>query len=351
MGSLRGDGYEGRAVAARAAGLMMLAGAALAVVSVLLPPRAGGSDAAVLTLGAIAAVFGGGLLALRRTPSERALGVAVATGTALITLATHEGGGTETGTQDNEMLYLWICLLAFNFLTLRHALAQLSLVAAAYALLLSGTPLGEGLTRWLVSISTLLLAGLLVARLRSSRERLVGELSKRARNDGLTGLLNRTALEERAVLELARVRRDDTALSLIVLDIDKFKQLNDTRGHPVGDEVLRSIARGLERETRAVDAIARLGGDEFAILLPGATGREALTVAHRLRGHHRASGSGVTLSIGVAEGPPADQLFETLWEEADSHMYEAKRDGGDAVHSSVGCRSWHGSRARLSSSS
>lgn len=330
--------------------MMMLAGAGLAVVAVLLPPRAGGSDAAVLALGGIAAVFGAGLLALRRTPSEWALGVAVAIGTALITVATYQGGGTETGTQDNEMLYLWVCLLAFNFLTLPHALAQLALVAGAYALLLSDTPLGEGLTRWLVSISTLLLAGLLVHRLRSSRARMVEELSERVRNDGLTGLLNRTALEERAILELARARRDDTTLSVIVLDIDNFKQLNDTRGHPVGDEILRSVARRLERETRAVDVVARLGGDEFAILLPGVTGREALTVAHRLRGRSKSTNSQVTLSIGVAEGPPSDHRFETLWDEADSHMYEAKRGGGDAVHSSEGCGSWHRPRARASSS-
>ena len=93
----------------------------------------------------------------------------------------------------------------------------------------------------------------------------------RPRTDGLTGLLNRTSLEERAELELARGRRHGTPVSLIVVDMDGFKAFNDTRGHPAGDELLRAVADGLQRETRQVDALSRPGGDEFAVLLPGAS--------------------------------------------------------------------------------
>ena len=312
---------------------MMLVGAALGVASVILPPRATGSDAIVLVAIAIAAGLGIAMMRSRFALPDWLLGGAIATGTVLITLATYEGGTTNAGTDDNEMLYVWICLLAFNFLSFRHALWQLAFIAVSYTLLLvvTDTPFGEAATRWLISITTLLVAGALVHGLRSSRQDLVSELSKQARTDGLTGLLNRTSLEERADLELARGRRHGTPVSLIVLDVDGFKEFNDTRGHPAGDELLRAVADGLRRETRQVDALSRLGGDEFAVLLPGASLRDAELVAHRLcligstLARPRA-----TLSVGVAESD-ADADFESLWHAADAAMYEAKRAGGDAV--------------------
>jgi diguanylate cyclase (GGDEF)-like protein len=320
-----------RRLASRVGGQMMLVGAALGLVSVMLPPRATGSDVIVLGAAAIAAALGIAMLRSRLALPEWVLGTAIATGTVLITLATYEGGTLNAGTDDNEMLYVWICLLAFNFLSFRHALAQLGLIAIAYGLLLTDTPLGEAATRWVISITTLLVAGVVIHSLRSSRQQLVSELSEQARTDGLTGLLNRTSLEERADLELARGRRDGTPLSLIVLDVDGFKDFNDSRGHPAGDELLRAVADGLRRETRHVDALARLGGDEFAVLLPGASLGDAELVAHRLcmigstLARPRA-----TLSVGVAESSAEDE-FETLWHAADGAMYDAKRAGGDSV--------------------
>ncbi|HEY8465537.1 MAG TPA: GGDEF domain-containing protein [Solirubrobacterales bacterium] len=323
--------YEERRLAARAAGLMMLAGAALATITVLLPPGAAGSDVLILVLALGLAALGITLVALRRA-SEVVLGIAIALGTVAITLGTREGGLVGTGTSDNEMLYVWICLFAFNFLAFRHALAQLAFIAVGYGWLLSGAPLDEAVTRWLVSISTLFVAGLLVAHLRSSRNRLVGELEQRARVDGLTGALNRRSFEERANLELARAQREGKPVSLVIIDVDGFKRLNDAHGHPTGDAILRRIANRLELETRQTDAIARPGGDEFAVLLPGATTGDALAVAERLL--YAGSGEeepGVTLSIGVATGPPPDGSFRALWEQADAAMYEAKRAGGNAA--------------------
>jgi diguanylate cyclase (GGDEF)-like protein len=309
---------------------MMLAGAGLGAISVALPPRAEGSDAIILILIVVAAALGAVLVRSREALPDWLLGLAVGFGTILVTVATDQGG-VSAGTADNEMLYVWICLLAFNFFTLPHAIAQLVLVGGCYAVLLVGGPTGESVTRWVVSMTTLGVAGLLVYRLRSSRDRLVGELSERARNDGLTGLLNRAALEERAGLELARARRDDSPLSLIVLDVDGFKSLNDSRGHPAGDQVLRAIAEALRRATRQVDAIARLGGDEFGVLLPGAGTEDAVLIANRLRLlAERWREAGTTLSAGVAESRGAEE-FEDLWHAADAAMYEAKRAGGNAV--------------------
>jgi diguanylate cyclase (GGDEF)-like protein len=321
---------EGR-LAARVGGAMMLAGAALGAVSVILPPRATGSDMIVLVMVVVAAGLGLALMRSRVAMPEWLFGAAIATGTILVTLATYEGGTLNAGTDDNEMLYVWICILAFNFLSFRHALAQLALVAAAYPLLLTDTPTGEAATRWLISITTLLVAGIVINSLRSSRDRLVSELSERARTDGLTGLLNRTALEERAILELARTRRGGMPVGLIVLDVDGFKSFNDTRGHPAGDELLRAVADGLRRETRQVDALARLGGDEFAVLLPGASFRDAELVAHRLcKIGSTLAKPRATLSVGVADSDGALD-FEGLWHVADAAMYEAKRAGGDSV--------------------
>jgi len=317
---------------------MMLAGAALAAISVALPPQAMGSDLAVLGLGALSAAIGTILLCMRSDPPEWVLGLAAATGTVMITVATHEGGRVGTGTVDNVMLYIWICLLAFNFLNLAHALFQLTLVGVCYALLLSGEPVGEAATRWVISLSSLLVAGLLIHKLRSSRSQLVDELSERARHDGLTGLLNRAALEERAILELGRARRHHSELSLIVLDIDHFKVVNDSQGHPAGDEILRRIATCLREETREVDAVARLGGDEFGALLPGADENDALRVAERLVDHPLSGGAGdaeITLSVGVAQVMSPGDSFETLWRRADEAMYEAKRGGGGGVRSFV----------------
>ena len=324
----------------RVSGAMMLAGAALGAVSVALPPRAGGSDAIILVLVAIAAVFGVVLARSRQGLPEWLFGVAIATGTALVTYATYEGG-LRTGTDDNEMLYVWICLLAFNFLSFRHALVQLAIVAVAYGVLLTAEPAGQAVTRWLISITTLVIAGILVYRLRASRDRLVAELTERATTDNLTGLLNRGALEERAMLELSRARRDGSPVSLIVLDIDGFKAFNDSLGHPAGDELLRAVADGLRLQTRQVDALARLGGDEFGVLLPGAAVGDAVVVADRLRDAARIDGGAwATLSLGVAEGD-GSEAFEELWHQADAAMYDAKRAGGDAVRTDPAADAGH----------
>src|SRR5687768_5485859 len=122
---------------------MMLAGAGIAGISVALPPEAAGSDFAVLTLGALCAAIGILLLVMEDGPPEWVLGLAAATGTVIIPVATYEGGRVGTGTVDNVMLYIWICLLAFNFLNLWHALAQLTLVGVCYAFLLKHEPLDE----------------------------------------------------------------------------------------------------------------------------------------------------------------------------------------------------------------
>jgi diguanylate cyclase (GGDEF)-like protein len=322
---------------ARAAGYLMLAGGAIGVLLVALPPRAADADWAVAVVSGLALGLGAILLALRRALPETLLGLVVALGTVMITFTTHEGGAA--GTADNEMLYVWVCLYAFYFFSLPHAIGQLALVGLAYGWQLWDQPIPDGaLTSWTVTMATLSVAGLIVAKLHGAVDRLVADLSERAHVDSLTGALNRRALENRGALELARARREGTPVSMLAIDIDHFKTLNDGFGHGVGDDVLRYVAKALAATTRAVDAVARLGGDEFVVILPGATPEEAHAVANRLRDSVRAGDGGhtppVTLSIGVATRPPAGDSLESLWHAADVALYEAKRVGGNEIRTS-----------------
>jgi len=161
----------GRALATRVAGLLLVGGAILIAVTVALPPAADGSDLLILGYGAVAAACGG-LLLTRRRVDEPVLGLAAAIGTAVITLATLEGGHG-TGTEDNEVLFLWVSLFAFWFFDLRHALLQLGLIGVADVVLLidQHPSFSDGATRWLVTMATLLVTGLLMAWIRRSLER------------------------------------------------------------------------------------------------------------------------------------------------------------------------------------
>jgi diguanylate cyclase (GGDEF)-like protein len=324
-----------RAPRARAAGVLMLAGGLVAAVAVLLPPQAESADRLVAVTAAVAIAIGAALLLTRRTIAEPILGAVVLLGTAMVTFATREAGDA-AGIADNEMLYVWIVLYSFYFLSFPHALAQLALVGLAYGWALADASSTDGaITPWVVTMSTLSVAGLLVARLHHSVDQLVTSLSEHAHVDSLTGAMNRRALEERAALELARARRDGNQVSMLAIDIDHFKTLNDGFGHAAGDDALRYVATELAGATRAVDAVARLGGDEFVVLLPGATAEEARAVANRLRDSVRAGDGGrtppVTLSIGIATQPPSGASIETLWHHADLAMYEAKRAGGNEI--------------------
>ncbi len=161
----------GRALATRVAGLLLVGGALLIVVTVALPPSAAGSDLLILGYGAFAGL-GGMLLLARRRVDETILGLAAAVGTAVITLATLEAGAGR-GAEDNEVLYLWVSLFAFWFFDLRRALLQLALIGVGDAILLidEGPMLSSAITRWVVTIATLLVTGLLMSWLRRSLDR------------------------------------------------------------------------------------------------------------------------------------------------------------------------------------
>lgn len=164
-------------------------------------------------------------------------------------------------------------------------------------------------------------------------------LEQRAYSDPLTGLANRRAFIERANSELARTVRHHGVLSLLMMDIDHFKRVNDTHGHGAGDLVLQAVTAVCEHTVRAGDLVGRIGGEEFAILLPDTDSERAMEIAERLRvalaEHITTLGDGsavnVTASLGVTTLHDNESPFETLLVQADQAMYRAKRQGRNRV--------------------
>jgi diguanylate cyclase (GGDEF)-like protein len=178
-------------------------------------------------------------------------------------------------------------------------------------------------------------AVVLIAMLASFR-RLKATAEFNAAYDGLTALANRRSAYDSLSAMMARARRTGSVLSVVMFDLDRFKQINDSYGHAAGDEVLRSVASALRATVRDSDLGARLGGEEFAVVLPDADLQDALLVAERLRAQLAsrtipAIGSSVTASFGVAELRPADATAEALLHRADQAMYRAKALGRDQV--------------------
>lgn len=171
------------------------------------------------------------------------------------------------------------------------------------------------------------------------RKRELDRLNHLAHHDLLTGLPNRLVLEDRVDHAIQRASRDESLCALLFLDLDEFKPVNDTLGHPVGDQLLQGVAARFAGVLRAEDTVARLGGDEFAVLLEQRHSREDVeAVAEKIR---RALDTplmigGLALQIGVSVGisyyPDDGTDFATLLHHADRAMYVAKRFKGRRGH-------------------
>ena len=190
----------------------------------------------------------------------------------------------------------------------------------------------------LIAIVGVALAALLGALvLVWSRNEKMQELRLQASQDPLTGLKNRRRFGEDLRTELARSRREDTVGAVLMLDLDNFKQVNDTLGHPAGDRTIADIASVLRGRMRATDVVARLGGDEFAIVLPRCELDEAEEVADAIAKAirmHTPPGEAappITASIGVATFGPRAESYDAVLSAADNAMYEAKRAGRDSI--------------------
>jgi diguanylate cyclase (GGDEF)-like protein len=202
-----------------------------------------------------------------------------------------------------------------------------------FAMTAAGSMITLGVAGWMIGRRDDVLEGR-NEELRQLSERLQG-LSA---TDGLTGIANRRTFDERLAIEVARANRYGTPLSLVMIDLDHFKELNDRFGHQVGDEVLRRVAGLIDREKRLGDVVARYGGEEFSAILPHTEPSQAMVWAERARqtiaGTEVTSDGGafnVTASFGVVGAVPGRADPPTLIEGADQALYEAKKRGRNRV--------------------
>jgi diguanylate cyclase (GGDEF)-like protein len=160
-------------------------------------------------------------------------------------------------------------------------------------------------------------------------------MALRASIDELTQLPNRSALLSRLAEELERYRRHEQPVSLLFIDVDHFKSINDRFGHSGGDDVLRAVGETLHRTVRFIDYVGRYGGEEFLVIAPSTSIADAVILAERLRKSvegmsvpfgDNASAS-LTISLGIAEYPGSAKSLAELIEAADVAMYHSKREG------------------------
>ncbi|MCP4502541.1 MAG: diguanylate cyclase [Deltaproteobacteria bacterium] len=174
----------------------------------------------------------------------------------------------------------------------------------------------------------------------------IADLEQLALHDGLTGLYNHRHFQDLLSVEVSRARRHEEPLSLLFLDVDYFKNYNDTHGHPAGDELLRGLARLLVKAkegclpSRASDVVARYGGEEFVVILPNTSSSGALIRAERLRaliekatfrGEGEQPDGALTVSIGTSTFPDNSSDEASLISRADEALYQAKREGRNRV--------------------
>ncbi len=194
------------------------------------------------------------------------------------------------------------------------------------------SPINYTLLGWLAAIwiAIVLTSAYWIRRLRQVN----AQLKALSLTDALTGLRNRTGFDDLYQHELARSRRQQLALSVVLVDVDFFKRINDECGHPVGDRVLLEVARVLRESARSIDHVIRWGGEEFLLLCPGTSSQQARVLAERVvqaaRQHDFGLAWPVTVSAGVATLEPSGEPGH-MFAQVDAALYQAKHSGRDRV--------------------
>lgn len=182
--------------------------------------------------------------------------------------------------------------------------------------------------------------GLRLTQIEHNLKQSCRQYQKLATLDSLTGLLNRRGGLDRALPELARVRRGYQGISISLIDVDHFKQINDTYGHAVGDKVLVELSRELLQCVREYDILARWGGEEFLLILPDTSERASLAITERIRSRINQiklseidlDSVNISVSIGVTYVPPScNEEFDTILQVVDSALYRAKESGRNCL--------------------
>ena len=312
------------AVGWRSLGALFLAGGLLSETAIPLAPESTSYPVVVALIGLIALLTGATLWWRAASLPERFMSPTLSFGTLLITLVVI-ASGEPNGRY--SLFYMWVIFQAFYFLPPRAGAWHLASVAAGYAVAL--VVLHGGADQWVLVFGTLVTTGLLIAALRARVER----LARLARTDGLTGLANRRGFDEDIEVAFEDARRGATRLSLVLIDLDRLKAVNDRHGHLEGDAVLCRFAQLCTKTVQS--APARLGGDEFVIIAADSDTRAAAALAYRIRdavrGDPELAGHAVTISIGIAAFPAHGASSRSLLLAADRALYRAKHSGRDQI--------------------
>jgi diguanylate cyclase (GGDEF)-like protein/putative nucleotidyltransferase with HDIG domain len=316
---------------ARTLACLFAAGATLALLTIALPHSARAVELALLLIVGDAYLVAGILFWRARRLSTKILPLALAWGSTLITGVAYFSGDSPSPL---IFFYLWVFLYSSYFFTTRETSVQIAYVGLAYGVLLIARAPASGVFEWwLVGMGALLVAAILIRSMRERGELLIARLYQTALTDPLTKLSNRHGFRELLDLELERARRADTRMTIVVGDVDNFKEVNDRSGHSAGDAALRRLARLFERRKRQIDGLARVGGERFALILPDTDENEAFLLAERLRGELRdefaADAVPLTISFGVASYPKTGETASSLLRAADEALYAAKESGRD----------------------
>ncbi len=316
---------------ARSAAALFGAASLVTAIGLVLPhvPQVdeGGLVVVSAAAGLVAVVL---MLAHRRVPVA-AYPLIALTGTVLVSFSLFFNGERHGGPAGgDEMYFLWIVLWAAFNLPRRALALQVLAILGAYGVTLHAIDPGGGAMSRFISLSGLVIGAAFVVRMLSERvEGLISELRANASTDPLTGLANRRGLATAYARELAQHQRTGRPFSLLVADLDRFKQINDALGHKAGDRALVEVSELLLAQVRAVDTAARIGGDEFALLLSDADDVHAAGVAERLdaavHAHATREGWPGTISIGISVSNTDGVSLDDLLRHADSRLYLAKR--------------------------
>ncbi len=325
---IAGASFQTSLVAKVLAGLFA-AGATLAALTVVLPHPSDQNELGLLAIVANAYLVAGVLYWRAHRLPAWTLSLMLAWGSTLITGVAYFSSESPSPL---VFFYLWIFLYAAYFLSRKEAALEIAYVGLAYgALLVSHPPASGVLAWWLVGMGTLLVAAIVIVTMRVRVEHLISRLYDAARTDPLTRLSNRRGFRELLDLDLERARRGEAEMTVLVGDLDRFKEVNDRSGHQVGDAALQRAARVLREGKRQIDSASRVGGEEFALILPDTTQDGAFVLAERLRCALRDEFAGdsvpITISFGLATYPMHGETAASLLRAADEALYAAKDSG------------------------
>jgi diguanylate cyclase (GGDEF)-like protein/putative nucleotidyltransferase with HDIG domain len=308
---------------AKAQGWLGIGGGVIGATAALLPHPSQFNVYGILAVDAIAVVLGAVWIVFAGRVPVAFLRVGPYIATLLTTGAVISSGYSTSGF---VMFYLWVGLYAFYFPTSkREAALHVAFAAANYvvaiAVMPSAQPVGDNAVYsfFVIAAGTLVTAGILLTYLRDRVERLLGRLTDAARTDPLTGLPNRAGLLQAVEMELERVRASERPVSLLLLDIDRFKEIQRRQGADAAESLLPRLGSLLDEWTRLIDTVSRAGGQEFAVLMPETSKHEAFLAAEelmvKLREVFKPPFVTMTASIGISTSPgdggQADDLFRT----------------------------------------